>query len=179
MKAYHVTNELYNIGDEISIPKGEKSRYYINGTVEQRDTNDFFDNFIDRNHPDFVHRRSALFAFEDLKAAKEYCRAEGAQHIYEVDFTLSYRGPFVLVNTLMKNLAIPKKCEIIAKEYFSPNLSILNGQEWYTYELIGSFFKVLQEIQERNTIGIGFQPDYEKAEILFGNSEKGTSGILA
>lgn len=177
MIAYHVTNNVYLTGETVSIPEGQESRYHKSGTDDQRRTNEFFDNFIDCYYPELVHRKNALFAFEDLEDAKQFCRSTKSKFIYKVDFNVSYRGPFVLVNTLMKNLGNLEKCDAIAKEYFSPD-KLIDNQDWLTYELIGPSFKVIQELKDRARFGFPFISDYDKSIRLFGDPSKGTSGRL-
>lgn len=173
MKLYHVSNKEYNIGDTITLLPDENALYYESADSLQRDAINRFDKYIDAYYPTYLHRRNALFAFDNPQYAFWF-NPEG--YIYEVEMKVSYKGPFVLVTTLMQFIDNKNKADAILKEYYSPDYSI-DKTEWYAFEYLGDEMTIIQKI-DYETIKDSFSADNDKSERLFGTARKGTRGLI-
>ena len=173
MKLYHVSDKEYNVGQTIVLHPDENALSYENADSLQRDTIDCFDNYIDACYPTYLHRRNALFTFDKPQFAFWY-NHEG--HIYEVNMKVSYRGPFVLVNTLMQFIDDKNKADAILKEYYNPDYSV-DKNEWYAFEYLGNEMTIIQRIDIKTCVD-SFSADREKSERLFGNAQNSTRGLI-
>lgn len=173
MKLYHVSTIKYNDGDRITLLPDEDASYYINANSVQRDVVNRFDKFIDAYYPTYLHRRNALFAFDNPLYAFWY-NPKG--YIFEVDMKVSYKGPFVLVDTLRQFIDNKAKADAILKEYYSPDY-VVDKTKWFAFEYLGNNITIIKQIPYDSFVDI-FSADRMKSEHLFGNVEKCTRGII-
>lgn len=142
MKLYHVSTIKYNDGDRITLLPNEEASYYKNADSLQRDVVNRFDKFIDTYYPNYLHRCNALFVFDNPRYAFWF-NPNG--YIYEVDMRVSYKGPFVLVTTLMQFIDNRNKADAILKEYYSPDYAV-DKKEWCAFEYLGNEMTIIQKI---------------------------------
>lgn len=173
MRLYHVANNEYQAEQVIIVPEGEHAIYYQEADSRQKDTVDCFDDYIDKHYPNYQHRKNLLFAFDNPRFA--YCYNKKGI-IYEVEMDVLYKGPFVLNNTLMQFLDDERKAEAIMKEYFNPDCSVVDSR-WFVFEYLGEKMKIIKRVQDSFCCD-NFSADYENANRLFGDFNKGTTGKL-
>ena len=172
-RLYHFTTENYSPGQIIVVPEGEFSFSYSQGGEKNKQTIDYFDEYASIHYPNYVPRKKAVFAFDNPRYAFWY-NHEG--HIYEVDMKVSYRGPFVLVNTLMQFIDNKNKADAFLKDYYNPDYSV-DKNEWYAFEYLGNEMTIIQRIDFKTCID-SFSADREKSERLFGNAQNSTRGLI-
>ena len=161
MKLYHFSEHKYNVGDIIPPQKGNSISYEIAKDIQKR-TIECFDNYIVKHYPNYVLRKKAMFAFDDVKYAHMYgvqSHRKGA--IYEIEMNVSYRGPFTLVNGLLSLLDYQDKVDGVLQEYFCPKA------DWKVFEYIGEEFIVTNVITDRIPYIYDFQIDHDLFDKLF------------
>lgn len=176
MTLYHASKCRYAPNEEVKLKEGEHSLFYNNANEDQRIVIDLFDEYISATHLGIPPRKNAQFAFEKEIYAYWYCRD---CFIYEIEMDYYFKGPFVLVDEVRKNLRDERKVDALLSEYYQPSLSIDNNSDWIVYEYLGESFRVVRQCELHSMVIDNFTADREKASRLFGDAHKGTHGILA
>lgn len=166
MKLYHFSEKQYQIGDIVDL-HGMNSISYDEATDKQKRTIDCFDEYIVKHYPQFVLRRNAVFAFDDVKYAHMYgVQTHKKGKVYEIETEFSYKGPFALVNGLFSILdkTDKDKEDCILQEYFSPKAI------WKVFEYLSERFVVTNMISGHIPYTYDFQEDHDLFDSLFVNN---------
>jgi len=142
VEVFHVSTEVYEIGQVVAVPVGEQTRFQ--GRLEGANATQAEER-LGQGRPDQAHSRpTAQYAFANVFDCQNYGDSEypgQGLHFYRVSMEEPTRAPMAMVDVI-KNVqdATAEQISAMVNEYWNPMVT------WQVYEYLASSMTILEKL---------------------------------